>query len=271
MFDEDRGADSPAALLCGNRLATLIAFSCAWSSLGLCRGGIKAPSGHRGYVPSLKCVASVQSPHTSSTDCKSSLGSLPHRACKRWVKSFFTSCLGRKEKSESLFSAWSHFIICVLAYMCDWDRMSAQFQSRVTRGRWPDGQMKEACVATRKLHRGGMGMVRCWCAARGEARAVQHLGLFVLLSWNASDRIHFKYTTALVHGSRGRSLRPKSSIGEARGSRVARKGGKGGSNASTVRSLISEGRTHMALSPPTGPTCHSLTHGLRGMDSNYRG
>lgn len=111
--------------------------------------------------------------------------------------------------------------------------MSAQFQSRVTGGRWPDslvseGQMKEVCVVTWKLHRGGVGMVRCWCAARGEARAVQHLGLFVLLSWNALDRIHFEYTTALVHGSRGRSLGSKSSIQEARGSRVARKGGKGG-------------------------------------------
>lgn len=98
--------------------------------------------------------------------------------------------------------------------------------------------MKEACVATRKPHRGGMGMVRCWCAARGEARAVQHLGLFVLLSWTALDWIHFKYVTALVHGSRARSLGSKSSIREARGSRVARKGGKGGSNPSTVRSLI---------------------------------
>lgn len=97
--------------------------------------------------------------------------------------------------------------------------------------------MKESCVSTQKLHRGSMGMVRCWCAARGKARAVQRLGLFVLLSWNTLDWTHFKYTTALVHGSRGRSLGSKSSTREARGSRVAWKGGKGGSNPSTVRSL----------------------------------
>lgn len=91
MFDEDTGADGPAALLCGNRMAyctTLTVFSCAWSSLKLCRGGIKAPSGHRCYVPSLKCVALAQSPHTSFIDCKSSLGSLPYRTCKCQVKVF---------------------------------------------------------------------------------------------------------------------------------------------------------------------------------------
>lgn len=88
--------------------------------------------------------------------------------------------------------------------------------------------MKEAWVATRKLHGDGMGMVRCWWAARGKARAVQCLGLFVSLSWNTLDKTHFKYTTALVHSSRGRSLGSKSSIREACGSRVAWKGGKRG-------------------------------------------
>lgn len=37
---------------------------------------------------------------------------------------------------------------------------------------WGQGVQRKACVATLELLRGSMGMLRCWCAARGEPGSV---------------------------------------------------------------------------------------------------
>lgn len=119
-FDEDRGANSPAAPLYGNRIAchtALLDSSCAWSSLSLCRRGFQVPQDTGIQIHYMKCC-SVCTEFTHVL-CRPQVTSgllTTLNVGIRGSRAFYASNLGRNNKDSVLSLA--SLCMCVTGAEC---------------------------------------------------------------------------------------------------------------------------------------------------------